>query len=207
MIADSPTLLFGFYNQPRSVLAENWGFSREGWNTFWWEEFLLHRGAFISANISHWQVGWNQTYLSKAKAFQDSAQGGTYLDQKFANNRAHNLLSRACVVPSPPTPSPVKGTDTRWGDIARDKKESLLENNFCKGSGSDKEWGIRDDLHESNTAALNSVQVGFCQKKKACQMLGNDHQLKAKWSFLTEEFQIQHLFDERDGLGGRKVSF
>ena len=68
--------------------------------------------------------------------------------------------------------------------------------------------GIRDDLHESNTAALNSVQEGFCQKKKkACQMLGNDNQLKAKWSFLTEEFQIQHLFDERDGLGGRKVSF
>ena len=38
-------------------------------------------------------------------------------------------------------------------------------------------------------------------------MLGNDNQLKAKWSFLTEEFKIQHLFDERDGLGGRKVSF
>lgn len=34
-------------------------------------------------------------------------------------------------------------------------------------------------------------------------MLGNDNQLKAKWSFLTEEFQIQHLFDEREG---RKVS-
>lgn len=162
MIPDSPTLLFGFCNQLRSLLAENWGFSREGWNTFWWKEFLLHRGAFISANISHWQVGWNQTYLSKAKAFQDSAQGGTYLVQKFANNRAHNLRSRACVVPSPPTPFPVKGTDPRSGHIARDKRESLLENNFCKGSGRDKEWGIRDDLHESNTVALNSVQVVFC---------------------------------------------
>lgn len=166
MIPDSPTLLYGFRNKLRSLLAENWGFSRKGWNTFWWEEFLLHRGAFISANMSHWQVGWNQTYLSKAKAFQDSAQGGTYLVQKFAINRAHNLLSRACVVPPRPIPSPVKGTDPRWGDIARDKRKSLLENNVCKGSRSDKEWGIRDDLHESNTIALKFCPSGLLSKKK-----------------------------------------
>lgn len=32
--------------------------------------------------------------------------------------------------------------------------------------------GIRDDLHESNTAALNSVQEGFCQKKKSLPNAG-----------------------------------
>ena len=50
----------------KSLLAENWDVGR---GLFWWEEFLTHRGAFISASMSH----WNQTYLSRARARQDSS--------------------------------------------------------------------------------------------------------------------------------------
>lgn len=80
--------------------------AREGMHSDW--KFLFHRGALISAEVSCWQVGWNQT-TTTARAFQDSAQGGISLVQKFAISRAHNLPSRL----HRPPPSPEKGTGPR----------------------------------------------------------------------------------------------